>query len=81
MSYDPGWKAFANGREARVREDGLGLIAIDPQCDGACSINLEYVGGDEAKWTRWATGLTVASFGIYWVLDQRRRRVPNTFSI
>jgi hypothetical protein len=72
MSYDPGWKASANGHEAKVREDGLGLISIDPRCDGRCHINLEFMADGEARWARWASGLTIACFGLYWALDWRR---------
>jgi hypothetical protein len=74
MSYDSGWKASANGREVQVRKDGLGLISIDPRCDGGCHIHLEYVADEEARWVRWASGLTIACFGVYWALDRWRRR-------
>jgi len=46
MNYDPGWKARSSGRSVAVTRDGLGLIAISPQCDGSCTVELWYDGGD-----------------------------------
>lgn len=54
MTHHPGWRATANGRKADVRRDGLGQILIVPACDGRCRIELEYDGGSEMRWARWA---------------------------
>jgi hypothetical protein len=42
MNYDVGWRASAGGRPVEVRRDGLGLMVIDPQCDGSCDLEFWY---------------------------------------
>ncbi len=42
MTYHPGWTAIVNGKAQRVMKDGLGMILIDPQCEGTCNIDLAY---------------------------------------
>jgi hypothetical protein len=42
VTWAPGWEATANGRTIPVRGDGLGMIVIDPGCDGNCSIDVSY---------------------------------------
>jgi hypothetical protein len=48
-TYHPGWHAAANGRAAPVRRDGLGLLVVEPECNGGCSIELTYDGGIEYR--------------------------------
>jgi hypothetical protein len=48
VNWHPGWRAEANGRASPLRPDGLGLIVIEPDCAGPCSIDLYYSGGLEA---------------------------------
>jgi hypothetical protein len=50
VSYDPGWHALVNGVTRRIRADKLGLMVIEPECTGACAIDLVYDGGAEALW-------------------------------
>ncbi|HUK14946.1 MAG TPA: hypothetical protein VLW65_00970 [Bryobacteraceae bacterium] len=71
FSYAPGWRALANGRPARLRADPLGLIIIEPQCGGDCSIDLSYDGGTEARWTRFAQ-LAGVALCFVWPLARRR---------
>lgn len=40
INYEPGWTATVNGRAARIHEDGLGFIAIEPGCAGPCTVDL-----------------------------------------
>ena len=49
FNYHPGWHAWVGGKPRRVYADGLGLMAIDPQCAGDCEIALEFDGGVESK--------------------------------
>lgn len=39
-TYMPGWRARVAGRDAPVRADKLGLIVVDPGCDGPCEVDL-----------------------------------------
>jgi hypothetical protein len=41
-SFDKGWRARVNGVERKITEDGLGMMVIDPQCAGACSIDMRF---------------------------------------
>jgi hypothetical protein len=41
-TYAPGWSARANGAPAAVRADGIGLMLIEPRCNGPCLIELNY---------------------------------------
>ena len=70
VTYHPGWRATANGTPARVFADGLGQIAIDPNCDGACSIHLTFDGGWEMRIARWLCWLAVLGCGL-WILVPR----------
>ncbi len=45
ITYDPGWRAYSNGHRAKIGKDGLGMMSIDPDCDGPCSVSVEYTGG------------------------------------
>jgi len=38
-----------DGRPVEVRRDALGFMLLQPQCSGACSIELEYVGSLERR--------------------------------
>lgn len=49
ITYHPGWHASVNGASRRVRADGIGLMAIYPDCLGNCEVRLEFDGGWE--WT------------------------------
>lgn len=52
ISYDPGWQATVGGAPRRTFSDALGLLVIDPACQGRCTIDLTWTGGREAKWTK-----------------------------
>jgi len=55
INYDPGWTATSNGRTVPLHADGLGLVAIEPNCSGACEI--------EMKWSaRWEPAFAGAAF-------------------
>lgn len=41
-SFDRRWKAFSQGRELKVKADGLGLMWLDPACQGSCNIEFLY---------------------------------------
>ncbi len=44
VSYQPGWKATVGGQPRRVSADKLGQMVIEPQCEGACRVEVRYAG-------------------------------------
>jgi hypothetical protein len=52
VTYDRGWEAYANGKRQPIRPDAIGLMTIEPDCDGPCEISLRYTGGTERVVTR-----------------------------
>jgi len=54
ISYHSGWHATVNGVDHPLAEDGLGLMYIEPNCNGDCHIELGYDGGREMRIARWA---------------------------
>ena len=52
VTYFPGWRVRANGMEAKVRRDGIGLMAIETSCTGECHIELDYQGSAELRYCR-----------------------------
>jgi hypothetical protein len=80
ISYHPGWSATVNGARRRTFEDHLGQMAIEPQCDGACTVELNYDGGREmliAHWLSWSA----LAVGILWIVNSEfgrhfRKRRP-----
>ncbi|HJT88787.1 MAG TPA: hypothetical protein VJ732_13050 [Bryobacteraceae bacterium] len=59
-TYDSGWHAAANGLATPVERDGLGLIVLHPACQGACEVQLDYIGGGELRVCRYASLLAWA---------------------
>jgi hypothetical protein len=72
VSYAAGWTANANGRRAAVHADGLGLMVIEPPCDGACDIKLRYAPTAEHTYSRWAQIFSWALALAIPLLAQRR---------
>ena len=68
INYHPGWHARVAGRARRVYADGLGFMAIDPQCAGDCEIALVFDGGLESKICRATSAavLLVVLAGFVW---------------
>jgi len=57
INYDPGWTASVAGRTVPLHSDGLGLIAIEPGCDGPCEIQM--------RWSqRWEPAFALGVFGL-----------------
>jgi len=58
VTYDRGWEAWVQGRRQPLRGDGLGLMVIDPDCQGECDVTLRFTGRRE----RWiARGLSLGA--------------------
>ncbi len=60
----PGWRARIGGRDAPVRGDKLGLIVIDPGCDGPCQIDLSF-GVTPEGWIYRILSLSVTLLALY----------------
>lgn len=73
VSYAKGWRATANGVDRPVTSDGLGLIAIDPACNGSCTIDLTYTGGNETAATRALSAASLLIVLTLIALSSRRR--------
>jgi hypothetical protein len=73
VSWDPGWRAQANGISCKTRRDALGLIVLEPDCNGRCAIDLFYDGGLQTKIARiiCALGTVGCTFVVF--LGFRRR--------
>ena len=49
ISYDPGWRAVANGAVLPTEKDALGFLFLAPDCTGRCTIDLIYDGGTQRR--------------------------------
>jgi uncharacterized membrane protein YfhO len=72
VTYHPGWRAEVDGARRRIFADKIGLMAIEAQCEGRCTIDLIYDGGTEMKAAKVASlaGLLVC---LAWAALSRRR--------
>lgn len=77
VNHHPGWHATANGKPTEARRDGLGLIAVTPDCNGPCEIRLLYDGGLEQPLCRWASVLTAVAL-LPWAVFRWKRRSLRT---
>lgn len=71
ITYHPGWRAYVNGEPRRVRKNVLGLMTVEPRCEGLCEVTLEFDGGIEMVLARLLCGLTVAG-GLIWLAAAAR---------
>ncbi len=65
INWDRGWTATANGRPIPVRADGLGLIAIAPQCSGPCEVELHWTAAPESQIVTGVTLATLLGCGLW----------------
>jgi len=70
ISYHPGWQARVNGHAVPLAPDGLGLMVVEPRCEGPCFIELLYTGGGEMLAAR-LTSLAALLGMVFWILWQR----------
>ncbi len=75
ITYHPGWHASVNGRAQKTFRDGIGLLVIEPDCQGPCTIDLVYDGGAERKVTRMLS-IAVTLGVLAWFGAHFRRRPP-----
>ncbi|MDQ6708705.1 MAG: hypothetical protein M3Z85_22330 [Acidobacteriota bacterium] len=69
-SYHPGWRATVNGSRRRVTFDSLGLMVIEPDCDGPCVVELMYDGGVEMRIAHWLSLLALLGSGTIAVVSR-----------
>jgi hypothetical protein len=50
-----------NGERRRIYGDHLGQLVVEPNCDGACTVDLTYDGGAEMRIARILSLMTLAS--------------------
>jgi hypothetical protein len=74
VTFDEGWHASVNGAPRRIWSDKLGQIVVEPRCDGACTVDLDYDGGTEMRLARPASVLALVSGGVWIVLGRIRWR-------
>ena len=82
-SYDAGWEAKSKGRVVPVSKDGLGQMTIEPGCEGACVVTVEFTGGWEMRIATWAQWLVVLLGGAWLAVPFARgfsttRHVPRS---
>ena len=65
ITWDQGWRATVNGKPRRVWGDKLGQVVVEPRCTGACAVELQYDGGLELGFARWASMLALAAGGLW----------------
>ena len=57
-AWFPGWKAFVGGARRNLFRDGLGFLVIQPECQGACEITIEWTGRPDLPFA--------ALLSLYW---------------
>jgi hypothetical protein len=70
VAYHSGWSARVGGQARRVWGDALGLMIVEPRCDGPCVVDLAYDGGIEMAFFRGLSWVSIAgglaAVGLAW---------------
>jgi hypothetical protein len=72
VNYHPGWHATSRGKSIPLHRDGLGLMWLDPACNGECEIQMAYNGGWELRLCRWVSIAVLLALSV-WLYRTRRR--------
>jgi len=75
ITWHPGWHAMVNGREIPITRDGIGLMAIQPGCSGACTVDMYFDGGTELRVTLLLSLMTLIGCAVYF-RPRRRSQSP-----
>jgi len=70
VSWDPGWRASVNGADFAIGKDALGLMVLEPPCQGRCTVDLKFDGGLQGTISRL---VELAGFGVCILLLVFRR--------
>jgi hypothetical protein len=73
VSYHPGWHPAVNRRAVQLHRDGMGLMWLQPDCNGACAVDLDYDGGWELRLCRWISVIAFAILLIMFCVPSRNR--------
>ena len=66
-NYAPGWRATADGRPIPIRGDGIGLMVLQPACNGSCDIRINFGLAPEALICRvLSAAVSLAILGLVW---------------
>ncbi|MGI8741180.1 MAG: hypothetical protein ACR2NN_01155 [Bryobacteraceae bacterium] len=65
VTWDPGWKASANGHPAAITRDGIGLMTLHPDCSGPCEVDLTFEQGLERTMCWLASLLVIIGITAY----------------
>jgi hypothetical protein len=76
VTYNPAWRANSNGRPLTVRKDGLGLVVIQPNCDGDCEVDLHYGATPETWLCRLMSTLVSAALAAMMIRPNRKIIAP-----
>jgi hypothetical protein len=60
VNYVAGWQAQVDGHDAIVRPDGLGLLVVESDCTGACTVQLVFEGPTGVQTAKVVSGIAVA---------------------
>ena len=74
IGYDPGWRASVRGLPVTLLRDSLGLMIIDPHCQGDCTVDFEFSGGAERTACAilgWITGAALVGM-LFWPVKRVR---------
>jgi hypothetical protein len=66
IAYHPGWRATVDGGARQIERDGLGQMVMQPQCQGACVVLLNYDGGLEMGLARAVSWTSIAAC-LLWI--------------
>jgi hypothetical protein len=65
VTHHPGWHAMVNGVSRQTKADGLGLMWLEPGCNGPCDVQLEYNGGAELRICHLLSTVALAALIIF----------------
>jgi hypothetical protein len=83
VNYMPGWQATVGDRPIRVRGDAIGLLVLEPDCEGDCRVEAVYGLTTEAWVCRILSGfmclvlMVLAGFGIFGAVRKARSLQPS----
>ena len=73
-----GWQATVAGRDVPVHTDKLGLIVVEPGCEGPCRIDLSF-GVTPEGWVCRALSISVTLLALLSLFMNTRRRSPDRY--
>jgi hypothetical protein len=74
-NFATGWRAASGGRPCPLSRDAIGLLLIEPPCDGPCEIELAYDGGSELRIAKWLSWSALAIGLSCWIATRRQARL------